>query len=113
MACASSSAMRDLDIDLIDHYQPLRSAYAVLAKAMDEKSLRQVRAAIIRKEGQHPRRRGPATCRARLAVQDEQGAPAGHQFSRRAWEKRTHGEGVAALALLPRADEPGWRLTND
>ena len=34
--------LRDLDIDLIDRINPFDAAYAVLAKAMDEKSLRQV-----------------------------------------------------------------------
>ncbi len=38
--------VRDLDIDLIDRINPFDAAYAVLAKAMDEKSLRQVQAAL-------------------------------------------------------------------
>ena len=41
--------VRDLDIDLIDRINPFEAAYAVLAKAMDEKSLRQVQASIAAK----------------------------------------------------------------
>jgi superfamily II DNA or RNA helicase len=41
--------VRDLDIDLIDRINPFDAAYAVLAKAMDEKSLRQVQASIAAK----------------------------------------------------------------
>lgn len=42
--------VRDLDIDLIDRINPFEAAYAVLAKAMDEKSLRQVQASIAAKK---------------------------------------------------------------
>jgi hypothetical protein len=41
--------VRDLDIDLIDRINPFDAAYAVLAKAMDEKTLRQVQANIAGK----------------------------------------------------------------
>ncbi|MDR0274702.1 MAG: DEAD/DEAH box helicase [Burkholderiaceae bacterium] len=41
--------VRDLDIDLIDRINPFDAAYAVLAKTMDEKSLRQVQASIAAK----------------------------------------------------------------
>ncbi|KPX21619.1 YeeB-like protein [Pseudomonas amygdali pv. dendropanacis] len=42
--------VRELDIDLIDRINPFDAAYAVLAKAMDEKSLRQVQASIAAKK---------------------------------------------------------------
>ena len=42
--------VRDLDIDLIDSINPFDAAYAVLAKAMNEKSLRQVQASIAAKK---------------------------------------------------------------
>ena len=42
--------VRDLDIDMIDRINPFDAAYAVLAKAMDEKSLRQVQASIAAKK---------------------------------------------------------------
>ena len=38
--------VRVLDIDLIDHINPFSEAYAILAKAMNEKSLKQVQAII-------------------------------------------------------------------
>lgn len=42
--------VRDLDIDLIDRINPFSEAYAVLAKAMDEDSLKQVAAIISAKK---------------------------------------------------------------
>lgn len=42
--------VQDLDIDLIDRINPFDAAYAVLAKAMDEKTLRQVQASIAAKK---------------------------------------------------------------
>ena len=42
--------VRDLDIDLIDRINPFDAAYAVLAKAMDAKSLHQVQASIAAKK---------------------------------------------------------------
>ena len=41
--------VRELDIDLIDRINPFDAAYAILAKAMDEKTLRQVQASIAAK----------------------------------------------------------------
>ena len=38
--------VKELDIDLIDHINPFDAAYAILAKAMNEGTLRQVQAAI-------------------------------------------------------------------
>ncbi len=38
--------MRELDIDLIDRINPFEAAYAILAKAMNEATLRQVQAVI-------------------------------------------------------------------
>ena len=38
--------VRELDIDLIDRINPFGEAYAILAKAMSEESLKQVQAAI-------------------------------------------------------------------
>lgn len=41
--------VRELDIDLIDRINPFGEAYAILAKAMSEESLKQVQAAISAK----------------------------------------------------------------
>jgi hypothetical protein len=71
-------SVRDLDIDLIGRINPFEAAYAVLAKAMDEKSLRQVQ--HCRKEGEHSRRRSPRVGQACGAVQKRARRPARHQF---------------------------------
>lgn len=42
--------VRDLDIDLIDKINPFSEAYAILAKSMDENSLKQVKAVINSKK---------------------------------------------------------------
>ncbi len=42
--------VRDLDIDLIDHINPFGEAYAILAKAMNEESLKQVASVIAGKK---------------------------------------------------------------
>jgi hypothetical protein len=42
--------VRDLDIDLIDHINPFGEAYAILAKSMNEDSLKQVAAVIAGKK---------------------------------------------------------------
>lgn len=42
--------VRDLDIDLIDHINPFKQAYAILAKSMSEESLKQVAAVISAKK---------------------------------------------------------------
>jgi hypothetical protein len=41
--------VRDLDIDLIDRINPFGEAYAILAKTMNEESLKQVAVAIAAK----------------------------------------------------------------
>ena len=41
--------VREMDIDLIDRVNPFGKAYAILAKTMNEDSLKQVRAAIAAK----------------------------------------------------------------
>jgi hypothetical protein len=41
--------VRELDIDLIDHMNPFGEAYAILSKAMNEESLKQVAAVIAAK----------------------------------------------------------------
>ena len=42
--------VRDLEIDLIDRINPFESAYAILGRAMDENTLRQVQAIIAAKK---------------------------------------------------------------
>ena len=87
--------VRDLDIDLIDSINPFDAAYAVLAKAMDEKSLRQVQASIAAKKVSIPRDEAvELTARARTFKQERGRLP--DINSADAWEKRM-AEGVAAF----------------
>lgn len=87
--------VRDLDIDLIDRINPFEAAYAVLAIAMDEKSLRQVQASIAAKKVSIPRDEAvELAVRARTFLRDRGRKP--DINSADAWEKRM-AEGVAAF----------------
>ncbi|MHB8210999.1 MAG: DEAD/DEAH box helicase [Acidithiobacillus sp.] len=87
--------VRDLDIDLIDRINPFDAAYAVLAKAMDEKSLRQVQASIAAKKVSIPEDEARELAKRALQFKNERGRrPDIHSAD--AWEKRM-AEGVAAL----------------
>uniref|UniRef100_E6QG42 Putative DNA helicase / endonuclease n=1 Tax=mine drainage metagenome TaxID=410659 RepID=E6QG42_9ZZZZ len=88
--------VRDLDIDLIDRINPFDAAYAVLAKAMDEQSLRQVQASIAAKKLNIPEDEARELAKRALLFKNERGRlPDIHSAD--AWEKRM-AEGVAALA---------------
>ncbi len=88
--------VRDLDIDLIDRINPFDAAYAVLAKAMDEKSLRQVQASIAAKRLSIPEDEARDLARRALQFKNERGRLPDINSSD-AWEKKM-AEGVAALA---------------
>lgn len=88
--------VRDLDIDLIDSINPFDAAYSVLAKAMDEKSLRQVQAAIAAKKVSIPEDEARDLSRRALQFKNERGRLPDIN-SADAWEKRM-AEGVAAFA---------------
>jgi len=88
--------VRDLDIDLIDSINPFEAAYAVLAKAMDEKSLRQVQASIAAKKVNIPEDEARTLAHRALHFKNERGRLPDINASD-AWEKRM-AEGVAALA---------------
>jgi superfamily II DNA or RNA helicase len=88
--------VRDLDIDLIDRINPFDAAYAVLAKAMDEKSLRQVQASIAAKKVNIPEEDARDLAFRALQFKNERGRLPDINSSD-AWEKRM-AEGVAALA---------------
>jgi len=88
--------VRDLDIDLIDRINPFDAAYAVLAKTMDEKSLRQVQASIAAKKVSIPRDEAvELALRARTFLRERGRRP--DINSADPWEKRM-AEGVAAFA---------------
>ncbi|HQS01557.1 MAG: DEAD/DEAH box helicase [Halothiobacillus sp. 24-54-40] len=65
--------VRDLDIDLIDRINPFDAAYAVLAKAMDEKSLRQVQASIAAKKVSIPEDEARELAKRALLFKNERG----------------------------------------
>ncbi len=88
--------VRDLDIDLIDRINPFDAAYAVLAKTMDEKSLRQVQASIAAKKVSIPEDEARALAKRALQFKNERGRLPDINAAD-AWEKRM-AEGVAALA---------------
>lgn len=88
--------VRELDIDLIDRINPFDAAYAVLAKAMDEKSLRQVQASIAAKKVSIPADEARDLAKRALQFKNERGRLPDIN-SADAWEKRM-AEGVAALA---------------
>ena len=88
--------VRDLDIDLIDRINPFDAAYAVLAKAMDEKTLRQVQASIAAKKVSISEDEARELAKRALQFKQERGRLP-DMNSADAWEKRM-AEGVAALA---------------
>ena len=88
--------VRDLDIDLIDRINPFDAAYAVLAKAMDEKILRQVQASIAAKRVAIPIDEARDLAKRAVQFKNERGR-APDINSQDAWERKM-AEGVAALA---------------
>ena len=94
--------VRDLDIDLIDRINPFDAAYAVLAKAMDEKSLRQVQAAIAAKKVLLSREEALELANRARSFKLERGRLPDIN-SADAWEKRM-AEGVAAFKRFKDAE---------
>ncbi len=88
--------VRELDIDMIDRINPFDAAYAVLAKAMDAKTLSQVQATIAAKRVNIPEEEARDLAKRALAFKQERGRPP-EITSQDPWEKRM-AEGVAALA---------------
>ena len=90
--------VRDLDIDLIDRINPFREAYAILAKAMSEDSLKQVAAVIAAKKIQLTPEEARELARRAVRFKRERGRLPS-LTSTDAWEKRM-AEGVAFLARM-------------
>jgi superfamily II DNA or RNA helicase len=88
--------VRELDIDLIDRINPFDAAYAVLAKAMDEKTLKQVAATIAAKRISIPYDDARALAVRAAQFKKERGRMP-EITSQDAWEKRM-AEGVVAYA---------------
>ncbi|MDR0996410.1 MAG: DEAD/DEAH box helicase [Zoogloeaceae bacterium] len=87
--------VHDLSIDLIDRINPFDAAYAILARSMNEKTLRQVEAAIARKRGPISEEEARQLAERALDFQRERG----HKPSMQAYDpwERKMAEGVAAF----------------
>lgn len=88
--------VRELDIDLINRINPFESAYAVLAKSMDERTLKQVQAVIASRKQNIPYEEARRLADRALQFKRERGRSPDIN-SADAWERRM-AEGVAALA---------------
>jgi hypothetical protein len=88
--------VRELDIDLIDRINPFEAAYSVLAKAMDEKTLRQVQTVIAARNVRLSYDEARELAERALLFKRERGRIPDIN-SQDAWEKRM-AEGVAAFA---------------
>ena len=88
----------DLDIDLIDSINPFGAAYAILAKAMTEESLKQVAAVIAARRVNLTLEEARDLARRALRFKQERGRLPSIT-SPDAWEKRM-AEGVAYLARM-------------
>ena len=87
--------VRELDIDLIDRINPFSEAYAILAKALNEDSLKHVAAAIAAKRVSIPYDDARALAERALQFKKERGRLPDIN-AQDPWEKRM-AEGVAAL----------------
>ena len=90
--------VRDLDIDLIDRINPFQEAYAILAKAMSEESLKQIEAVITAKKIQLTPEEARDLARRALRFKQERGRLPS-LTSADPWERRM-AEGVAFLARM-------------
>ena len=88
--------VKDLDIDLIDRINPFEAAYSILAKAMNEGTLKQVAAVIGKRKVSIPYDEARDLAVRALQWKKERGR-APEITSQDPWEKRL-AEGVAALA---------------
>ncbi len=90
--------VRDLDIDLIDSINPFGEAYAILAKAMTEESLKQVQAVIAGKKASLTLEEARELAKRALKFKQERGRLPS-LTSPDPWEKKM-AEGVAFLARM-------------
>lgn len=90
--------VRELDIDLIDRINPFGEAYAILAKAMNEESLKQVAAVISGKNVKLTPEEARDLARRAVKFKQERGRLPSITAAD-AWEKKM-AEGVAFLARM-------------
>ncbi|KQX34244.1 DEAD/DEAH box helicase [Devosia sp. Root436] len=91
-------SVKELDIDLIDRINPFGEAYAILAKAMSEESLKQVAAVIAGKKASLTPEEARELARRALRFKQERGRLPSIA-AQDPWEKRM-AEGVAFLARM-------------
>lgn len=102
--------VRDLNIDLIDSINPFDSAYAILSRAMDEKTFRQVQAIIAKKRLNIPYDEArELALRAHLFKNERGRAPVVNSSD--PWEIRM-AEGVAAFARYVRERAQNQKQTD-
>ncbi|WP_372022803.1 DEAD/DEAH box helicase family protein (plasmid) [Tistrella mobilis] len=103
--------VRELDIDMIDRINPFDAAYAVLAKAMDEKTLKQVQAVIRARRISIPYDEARELALRAVKFKQERGR-APDPNSPDAWERRM-AEGVFALARYRQQKQDGQQKQAD
>jgi len=92
--------VRELDIDLIDRINPFSGAYAILAKAMNEDSLKQIAAVISARKVKLTLEEARELARRAVAFKEERGRLPS-STSDDPWE-RTMADGVAYLTRMRR-----------
>lgn len=97
--------VRELDIDLIDQINPFSEAYAILAKTMNEESLKEVQAVISAKKVQLSPEEARDLARRAVKFKQERGRLPSIT-SADAWEKKM-AEGVAFLARMKQEAKNG------
>lgn len=97
--------VRDLDIDLIDSINPFEAAYSVLAKSMNEATLKQVAAVVSGKRATISPEEAESLARRAVAFRKERGRLPS-VASQDAWEKRL-AEGAAAFVRYKREGRYG------
>lgn len=96
-------SVTELDIDLIDRINPFDTAYAILAKAMDEKTLKQVQAVIAARKVNIPIEEARELAKRALAFKHDRGRLPDINATD-PWEKRM-AEGIAVLARFKAAEK--------
>jgi hypothetical protein len=97
--------VRDLEIDLIERINPFSEAYAILAKAMDEKRLTQIAAIINAKKVTMSREEAQSLTKRAVQFKKERGRVPSITSTDQ-WEKRM-AEGAAALARMLAEEKRG------
>lgn len=96
-------SVKELDIDLIDRINPFDTAYAILAKAMDEKTLKQVQAVIAARKINIPIEEARELAKRALVFKHDRGRLPDINAAD-PWERQM-AEGIAVLARFKAAEK--------